>query len=213
MIKFPCITIIDDNLLFQALKQLNPVEFKVFMYLVHHAQNYEETGWGGEGNTLEALQKELSLEYEPLLGAFIELRSVGWLDAFVVTRDTETEASASGFSWRMKLSTPSKNRQLNVRATLMETHARERPRDYLVIGTEILPIRKAKSKQRNSGNWQQLRSRVIERDGGCCTECGSTDRPTVHHLTYENEGHEKLEDLVTLCVSCHAKKGRRRSES
>jgi 5-methylcytosine-specific restriction endonuclease McrA len=52
--------------------------------------------------------------------------------------------------------------------------------------------------------WQALRERVFERDGGICrhTGCG---RPAeqVHHLTYDRVGYELLSDLVSVCIPCH----------
>ena len=35
--------------------------------------------------------------------------------------------------------------------------------------------------------------------------CGLEEYLCVHHLTYENYGHEKPEDLITLCRGCHYK--------
>jgi len=51
--------------------------------------------------------------------------------------------------------------------------------------------------------WQEKRKMVLERDGYCCTRCGSAINLDVHHLTYEHFGNEPLEDLVTLCRKCH----------
>ncbi len=56
-----------------------------------------------------------------------------------------------------------------------------------------------------------IRLRAIERDNHKCIECGAGESLQVHHLTYENEGHEKLEDLVTLCRGCHSKKPKRKT--
>jgi len=53
--------------------------------------------------------------------------------------------------------------------------------------------------------WKAIRKQVIARDGGKCQACARTQRLNVHHLTYahifEEAGH--LEDLVTLCRTCH----------
>ena len=51
--------------------------------------------------------------------------------------------------------------------------------------------------------WQEKRRQVLERDGYCCTRCGSAVNLDVHHLTYSHFGNEPLEDLVTLCRRCH----------
>jgi hypothetical protein len=54
--------------------------------------------------------------------------------------------------------------------------------------------------------WLEKRHRVWRRDGMRCVECGSAMNLQCHHLTYENLGNEPLQDLVTLCRSCHSEK-------
>jgi len=56
----------------------------------------------------------------------------------------------------------------------------------------------------NSSEWQQIRSKVIEIDFESCTKCGDTDYLQVHHTTYDNVGRENIDELITLCRSCHA---------
>ena len=69
---------------------------------------------------------------------------------------------------------------------------------------------KYKNKKRFSGN----RLKVLERDGHKCTECHSNKRLVVHHkdetgyasVDYNYElSNNKMENLVTLCSSCHSK--------
>lgn len=56
-----------------------------------------------------------------------------------------------------------------------------------------------------SPEWRALRLLVLERDHHGCTDCGKRSGYLhVHHLTYERFQHEQLEDLTTLCESCHA---------
>jgi 5-methylcytosine-specific restriction endonuclease McrA len=56
------------------------------------------------------------------------------------------------------------------------------------------------------GTWKAQRRLVRERDGGVCRDCGSTDRPQVHHvLPARYGGTHDLSNLVTLCRSCHSK--------
>ena len=57
-----------------------------------------------------------------------------------------------------------------------------------------------------SDKWLEKRHRVWRRDGMRCVECGSAMNLQCHHLTYENLGDEPLQDLVTLCRSCHREK-------
>ena len=54
-----------------------------------------------------------------------------------------------------------------------------------------------------SEHWQELRSRILERDGHRCQLCGSTENLHVHHKTYETLWHEADGDLITLCSDCH----------
>ena len=55
--------------------------------------------------------------------------------------------------------------------------------------------------------WAAKRARRLEIDGHKCRTCGATadEYPLqVHHVTYENLGHEDAEhDLITLCSLCH----------
>lgn len=54
-----------------------------------------------------------------------------------------------------------------------------------------------------SDKWREKRQRVLQRDGFKCFACGSDVDLNVHHLTYERIYQERIEDLVTLCRSCH----------
>ncbi len=53
--------------------------------------------------------------------------------------------------------------------------------------------------------WQQLRLKVFERDGWECVGCGDKEETLVaHHLRYCGLPYESpIEDLQTLCQSCH----------
>lgn len=57
----------------------------------------------------------------------------------------------------------------------------------------------------NSLAWQDKRTKRLKRDGYKCQICGTGKNLTVHHITYERFGCEKMTDLVTLCKKCHAK--------
>lgn len=57
-------------------------------------------------------------------------------------------------------------------------------------------------------NWHRQREKARDRDGNECRNCGSADQLSVHHIKpYESfEDHEeanKLQNLITLCKSCH----------
>jgi 5-methylcytosine-specific restriction endonuclease McrA len=49
-----------------------------------------------------------------------------------------------------------------------------------------------------------LKRQIHRRDGYCCRLCGrNDDQLHVHHRTYATYAEERLEDLITLCRSCH----------
>ncbi len=55
-------------------------------------------------------------------------------------------------------------------------------------------------------HWQKLRSERLLIDDFTCQKCGSKYFLQVHHLTYQNIGHENpYTDLITLCSICHKK--------
>lgn len=58
-----------------------------------------------------------------------------------------------------------------------------------------------------SQNWQKLRFEVLKRSGGRCERCGYQPWKRgvlqIHHLSYENVGHETADDLICVCARCH----------
>lgn len=54
-----------------------------------------------------------------------------------------------------------------------------------------------------SPQWEAKRQQVLERDAHQCRGCGVGKGLQVHHIRYDNLGHEPLEDLTTLCTQCH----------
>lgn len=55
-----------------------------------------------------------------------------------------------------------------------------------------------------SSEWKRKAAERMKLDGYRCVKCGKAMNLCVHHLTYENLGHEQLEDLITLCKKCHS---------
>lgn len=55
----------------------------------------------------------------------------------------------------------------------------------------------------NSPEWKEKASRL--KTGGVCLVCKSNTNLHVHHLSYENLGHETSNDLVVLCAIHHRK--------
>lgn len=55
-----------------------------------------------------------------------------------------------------------------------------------------------------SDKWDQIRKAVLQRDNYTCRKCNASDITLdVHHLHYRSLGNESLEDLITVCRSCH----------
>ncbi len=71
------------------------------------------------------------------------------------------------------------------------------------------------SQQEYGANWSQQRQKCLDRDGYACRVCGADQEaigqePAVHHITPRSEfddsewrTYNALENLVTLCPSCH----------
>jgi 5-methylcytosine-specific restriction endonuclease McrA len=54
--------------------------------------------------------------------------------------------------------------------------------------------------------YDQLRTRTLERDGWRCQCCGSSINLQVHHLRFRGRlGSDVSDNLITLCVDCHSK--------
>lgn len=54
-----------------------------------------------------------------------------------------------------------------------------------------------------SAKWKKRRERYWKEHGKDCKACGSTERPTVHHVHYGYLGREQDEHLIGLCWDCH----------
>jgi 5-methylcytosine-specific restriction endonuclease McrA len=60
------------------------------------------------------------------------------------------------------------------------------------------------AERRKTREWAILKRQVHRRDEYRCRLCGSDEAPLhVHHSTYANYAEERLEDLITLCGTCH----------
>ena len=71
-----------------------------------------------------------------------------------------------------------------------EERRRDNPAYYGYISSEV---------------WREKRMQRLRLDGFQCQKCGTGKNLRVHHITYENFGHEPMEDLITLCDNCHSK--------
>ena len=60
------------------------------------------------------------------------------------------------------------------------------------------------AERRATREWTILKQQVHRRDGYRCRLCGNSDEQLhAHHCTYANYAEERLEDLITLCSTCH----------
>jgi len=60
------------------------------------------------------------------------------------------------------------------------------------------------AERRRTREWTILKRQVHRRDKYRCRLCGDGDVELhVHHATYKHYAAERLEDLITLCSSCH----------
>jgi 5-methylcytosine-specific restriction endonuclease McrA len=54
--------------------------------------------------------------------------------------------------------------------------------------------------------YDALRLRVLERDGWRCQLCGSSKNLQVHHAKSRSKlGDDVLQNLISLCATCHGK--------
>ncbi len=54
-------------------------------------------------------------------------------------------------------------------------------------------------------SYETVRLEVLRRDGWRCQLCGAMANLEVHHQQFRSQaGHDSEENLITLCVSCHA---------
>jgi len=63
---------------------------------------------------------------------------------------------------------------------------------------------KTYARRRQTKEWAILKRQIHRRDGYRCRLCGYANVELhVHHRTYATYAEERLEDLITLCRSCH----------
>jgi 5-methylcytosine-specific restriction endonuclease McrA len=55
--------------------------------------------------------------------------------------------------------------------------------------------------------YDMLRNEVLKRDGWRCQDCGATTNLQVHHIRPRSRlGGDVMDNLITLCASCHGKR-------
>lgn len=87
-----------------------------------------------------------------------------------------------------------------------------------IFSGENSPVWKGGWDSKMNAGFQRQRRKAIQRDGGVCRNCGATAEEngralSVHHITprrefldgddFDSEAAHALDNLVTLCTSCH----------
>ena len=53
--------------------------------------------------------------------------------------------------------------------------------------------------------YEQLQKQILRRDGWRCQGCGTRSNLEVHHKEFRSQsGDDSEQNLITLCVECHA---------
>ena len=56
----------------------------------------------------------------------------------------------------------------------------------------------------DSAEWAEIRALVLLRDVAACRRCGTGENLSVHHVVpRDSGGSDEINNLVTLCLSCH----------
>lgn len=123
-------------------------------------------------------------------------------DEFLLTRCDEVVGSLSDAALRKRRSRE-KQKKLECDKLLEEpkkplTNA-ERQKRYRDKRKQHIPFIEEYTNKINYGGNYYI---ALERDGMKCQKCGETEDLCMHHLKY---GENKLEDLITVCRSCHNK--------
>jgi 5-methylcytosine-specific restriction endonuclease McrA len=66
-------------------------------------------------------------------------------------------------------------------------------------------LHKKTSARLHSREYEELRHRVLRRDGWRCQFCGSRQNLEVHHQQFRSRSGEDTEDnLISVCRNCHS---------
>jgi len=92
----------------------------------------------------------------------------------------------------------------------MSEEERQLEVQWLLEEKAILPFWEWYELYMRSGWWKRLRFCALQRDGFACVQCGASKvKLHVDHLVYSEPGEERMEELQTLCIYCHARKTRK----
>jgi 5-methylcytosine-specific restriction endonuclease McrA len=70
----------------------------------------------------------------------------------------------------------------------------------------VTKIRPKQDRQRLTPElYEDVRQQVLRRDGWRCQSCGTMSNLEIHHKAFRGQsGDDSDENLITLCVICHA---------
>ena len=65
-------------------------------------------------------------------------------------------------------------------------------------------------KRKINQNYNSIRQEVLKRDNYKCQHCSSSEKLEIHHIDpYRNSQNDELDNLLTLCKTCHIKEDNR----
>ena len=54
-------------------------------------------------------------------------------------------------------------------------------------------------------SYESLRQQILRRDGWRCQSCGTMSNLEIHHKQFRSHsGDDSEENLITMCIACHA---------
>jgi len=83
--------------------------------------------------------------------------------------------------------------------------------------TNLVMYSKERTRKKNlymlSREWDEKRRQKLKEADYKCQDCSISGKSLdVHHLTYDNLGHELMSDLIALCRKCHLKRESKKEE-
>lgn len=121
------------------------------------------------------------------------------------TQICECGAPASKRGWCVDCSA---KRKLASRLRARQKHEKRWAEERRQRHAGSVEFREKARRRSDKNRFNGRRDAVLERDGHKCRSCGSAENLVVHHekrrtLGIRTDGHSQLDDLTTLCRSCH----------
>ena len=75
-----------------------------------------------------------------------------------------------------------------------------------LLRSQSFVLRRPMNNFYHTPSWKRIREKIIKRDAGICVTCGTDKNLMVHHKKPKSDGgDDSLDNLETLCKSCHLK--------